>query len=453
MSKQLSTNERISVVWGIPSGLVVFATILHLSLSGLVAHEANSLTLREALSATYTTNPSLEAARARLDATKELLAQAKALGRPNVTVSADLNYERDYSGNDRARSRVGNFTANSLLAATLQQPLFRGFSIANGIREAKAEIYAGHADLLQSEQEILLSAVRAYLSSWRYQSFVSLRQLNVSALREQVVATSERRRVGEATATDVVQSEARLAQAEAALSQTTANLQSSYADFERIIDRQPVSLTLPRKSEFLVPKSIHEALRVALDESPLILAAQRRRTASRYALSKVRGEFLPRADFNASYSKSTGDGRLTDPADGASVSARVVVPLYQGGDVYARVREATHVQRQRRFEAEEAKRKVESGLKSAWHQLMSLKSQIKLNRKQVDASRVALLGLLEQEKRGQRTTTDVLDAQQELTDAKIALVANQAGLVIAQYSLISTMGRLNAIDLELVLGK
>ena len=124
----------------------------------------------------------------------------------------------------RARVRPRDSDPSSVLAATLQQPLFRGFSIVNGIREAKAEIYAGHADLLQSEQEILLSAVAAYMKAWRYRSFISLRRLNVTALREQVLATAERRRVGEATATDVLQSEARQARAEADLSQTQANL-------------------------------------------------------------------------------------------------------------------------------------------------------------------------------------------------------------------------------------
>ena len=244
---------------------------------GSLSSDAHALTLREALNSTYSTNPSLAAARARLDATKELLARAKALGRPNAFASGEINYGRGYTDNRQDRLRTGDSGPSSVLAATVQQPLFRGFSIANGIREAKAEIYAGYADLLQSEQEILLSAVAAYMNAWRYQSFIDLRRLNVTALREQVIATSERRRVGEATATDVLQSEARQARAEAELSQTQANLRSNYAEFERIIAERPVKLKLPRVLIFAVPKTLNDALQTALNESPLILSAQRRR--------------------------------------------------------------------------------------------------------------------------------------------------------------------------------
>ena len=397
-------DEAKHSAWGVRVRAALAAAIITsapvLSTFAIVDGNAHALTLREALTATYTTNPSLAAARARLDVTKQLLARAKALGRPNIFASGEVRYGREYVDDRQGRPLAGGSGPSSVLSATLQQPLFRGFSIASGIREAKAEIYAGHADLLQSEQVILLSAVSAYVNSWRYQSFIGLRQLNVTALREQVIAARERRTIGEATATDVLQSEARQARAEAELSQTKANLRSTYAEFERIIAQRPVNLQLPKVSSIAIPRTPEEALQTALNESPLILAAQRRRQASRHALDKVRGELLPRADMNATYARSSGDDRLSGSSNGAAVSARVVVPLYQGGDVRARIREATHAQRQRRFEAEEAERRVRSDIVSAWHQLKSLKAQIRLNRRQVDRSRIALIGLLEQERRG-----------------------------------------------------
>lgn len=431
------------------------ALVLCFLLTSLVlarSDHAAAVTLRDALVLTYRTNPTLDAARARLNATKENLPLAQAAGRPNVFGSVDAGFSRDYAARGARQSRVGDFATSATFALTLQQPLFRGFSVVNGVREAKAEIYAGRARLHRLEQDTLLSAVKAYMEALRYQSVARLRRLNLIALGEQFAAARERRRLGEATATDVSQAEARRARSAARLSQTRALLKSAYAEYERVIGQHPEKLGYPRAVQNMVPKSLEDAVRVAIAENPAIASAEHLRAASSHAVNKIRGELLPRADLNLSYSRSDADDRRRDQSDGVAVTARVTVPLYQGGGVYARIRQAVFVAKEREHRLVETQRQVRSDVASVWNQLLSIRSQITSNQRRVEASGAALTGLVEQERRGQRTTTDVLNARQELTESEIELVASQTELVIATFNLVSAMGRLTAVDLELPLG-
>jgi len=430
-------------------------TILNLVLLNLCAftpfNQANAMTLREALVSTYRFNPTLNAERARLSATKQNLPRAQALGRPTVFGSLDADYERADGGQGNEATRIRDFAPSTTFAATLQQPLFRGFSVVNGVREAKAEIYAGRADLRLTEQNTLLAAITAYMDALRYRSFTRLRRLDLLALAEQKAATQQRRRFGEATVTDVSQAEARHERAAVQLHQTRSDLQTAYAEFERVIGYPPDKLHHPRGVKSLMPKSLAEATKVAVIENPIVVSAENRRTAARFAVKKIRGELLPRADLNVSYSQSTRDEQRRELSDGVAVTARVTIPLYQGGDVYARIQQAVYVAKQRDHEVLAAQRQVRSNVTTIWNQISSIRSQVFANHRRVQANGKALLGLIEQQKRGQRTTTDVLNGQQELTDAEIDLVASQTESVLAVFKLASAMGRLTAIDLDLPL--
>ena len=127
-----------------------------------------------------------------------------------------------------------------------------------------------------------------------------------------------------------------------------------------------------------------------------------------------------------------------------TVLGRVDVPLYQGGGVAARIRQAKETNNQLKKEVEDARLRIHAEVVSNWAQLQSTASQIKSAQDALEANRIALEGVKEEEKVGQRTTLDVLNAQLEYLGSQIQLVTAKRDRVVAEYSVYSSIGRRDA---------
>jgi outer membrane protein len=261
-------------------------------------------------------------------------------------------------------------------------------------------------------------------------------------------ATQDRFNVGEVTRTDVAQAQARRAAAVAALDLARANLKTSRATFERVIGHPPSHLVDAKESS-LVAKTLAENIEVSLRESPNVVGALYREQAARYAIDLVRGELLPTAQLEANYSKRFDDTTGLDSTEAASVTGRLIVPFYTGGEVQARVRQAKHTHIQRLQEIEQARTETQAQVVTAWAQLQAAKAAVESDQTAVDANRIALAGVREEERVGQRTLLDVLNAEQELLNAEVNLVTDQRNVVVASYTVLATVGRLDAQDLNL----
>jgi outer membrane protein len=261
-------------------------------------------------------------------------------------------------------------------------------------------------------------------------------------------ATQDRFNVGEVTRTDVAQAQARRAAAVAALDLARANLRTSRATFERVIGHPPSHLVEARESP-LVAKALGENVEISLRESPSVVGALYREQAARYAIDLVRGELLPTAQFEANYLKRFDDTVGLDSNETASVTGRLIVPFYTGGEVQARVRQAKHTHIQRLQEIEQARTETQAQVVTAWAQLEAAKAAVESDQTAVDANRIALAGVREEERVGQRTLLDVLNAEQELLNAEVNLVTDQRNVVVASYTVLSTIGRLDAQELNL----
>ena len=101
------------------------------------------------------------------------------------------------------------------------------------------------------------------------------------------------------------------------------------------------------------------------------------------------------------------------------------MPLYQGGSEYAAIRQAKETLGQRRLDLDTSRDQVQANVTQAWGQLEAAKAQIDATQSQVTAAEVALNGVREEARVGQRTTLDVLNAQQDLVNARVALVTAQ----------------------------
>ncbi|BAQ17264.1 TolC family outer membrane protein [Methyloceanibacter caenitepidi] len=435
----------------------VFALSVWLVACGL-SMPAAAESLEQALADAYLLNPVLNAERARLRAIDEQVALAKSGLRPTITGSGSTAYNNQNS-NLRGRANVlssfgGGIGSSGVThphgyALTLSQLLFGGFQNLNAIREAKSLVQAQRETLRQVEQTVLLDAATAYVNVVRDQAVVRLRENDVQVLTEQLKATRDRFDVGEVTRTDVAQAEARRSEALATLASAQANLKISRATYEQVIGHPPGTLSAPPSIRHLLPNSLDEAMTLGDGENPVILTAVYNEESSLYAVERIMGELLPSVSLEAQYEKAFDQSSTISDIETTSVTGRLSVPLYQGGGVSARVRQAKETNNQLKREVENARLSVHADVISNWGILQSSGPAIRSAEAAVGANKIALTGVREEEKVGQRTTLDVLDAQRELLNSQIGLVSALRDRVVAEYSLYSAIGRMDAQTLGL----
>lgn len=426
------------------SGRCLLSWTLGLAVAVTATVPAGAETLTQALSAAYKFNPKLDAARASQRATDEEVPRAISGYRPSVTGQATTTYQNTRIVGTNTGS-AGELNPRGY-SVGLVQPLFRGFRTVNAVNGAEATVRAGRETLRLAEQGVLLEAVTAFGDVVRDQAIVRLRENNVTVLTRDLKATQDRFNVGEVTRTDVAQAQARRAAAVSALDLAKANLQTSRATFERVVGHPPSSLVSPQPTR-LVPKSLSLATEVASRESPTVVSALYREQAARFAIETIRGELLPTVQLEANYGKNFDSSTFIQETEQTSVTGRLTVPFYTGGEVQARLRQAKHTHVQRLQEIEQARTEQQAQVVQAWSSMVAARAQVESDQASVEANRIALTGVREEERVGQRTLLDVLNAEQELLNSEVNLATDRRNLLVASYTVLSTIGRLNAQEL------
>lgn len=408
---------------------------------------ASAESLIDALSAAYQYSPTLDAARAQQRARDEDIARANSGYRPDINASANVGRERIGSV-----SPIPGQTGHSVgsprgYAIDLVQPLFTGFQTTNAVNSAEANDRAGREILRSTEQQVLLDSVTAFGDVTRDQAIVKLNENNLTFLDAELKAQRDRFAVGEVTKTDVAQSEARRALGQSDLDQARANLKSSRAIFEQVIGHPPVKLVEANPNTKLVPRSLEDAVAIGTKENPLVVQALYSEQAARYTVDQVRGQLLPQAQLEGNYTDQFDSSEGIDEGTSLSVVGRVNVPLYaQGGAVFAQVRQAKHNQIAALQQIEVSRASAQSQVVQAWSQLVGFKAQSESDKASIVANTTALNGVREEERVGQRTVLDVLNAQQELLQSQVNLETTKRNILVASYTLVSAIGRLSVSE-------
>lgn len=408
---------------------------------------AHGQTLNEALATAYSNNPTLQAGRAELRAVNEGVPQALSNYRPQVSVSASAGKQKI----DSSSSLFSTNTTTTPLQATaeVQQPLYRGGRTVAATQRAEQLVQSQRAQLVSVEQDILLRGVTAFMDVWRDQAELALNVNNEKVLQRQLEATQDRFTVGEVTRTDVAQAETRLAVATANRVAAEGALASSSAVFEEVIGAAPGTLAAPSSDVGGLPANLKDTVEQGTRHNPDVLAAMFNERAAIKQVREIEGEFLPTVSLNASISHSEETSQRGSKSDEAQILAQVSVPLYQQGQVSSRVREAKQVSNQRRIQIVETRRRIEQQSVSAWQALVAARAQIVSFQSGVRSAEIALEGVQQEQAVGARTVLDVLDAEQELLDAKVNLVRSQHDQIVAAYQVLAAIGRLTAADLGL----
>lgn len=410
--------------------------------------DVRAQTLEQALAQAYHNNPTLNAQRAAARVTDENVPQALSGFRPQVSADADIGAVWS-----RNRLRAGGVAGSSLNPAgyglTVTQPLYNGMRTVNATRSAEAAVRGARETLRNTEQNVLLDAVIAYMDVLRDGAIVELQRQNLEALREQQRATRDRFDVGELTRTDVAQAEARVALAESQHTAARARLNASRAGFQRDIGVAPGRLTAARPVEHRLPRVLDAAILASEELHPALAAARHGVDVAQLQVKVAEGELLPSVVVQGSVARDHNPSGTVDRSDSASLFGRLSVPIYQGGAEYSRVRQSKETLGQRRLEADVVRDQVRAAVVESFGLLSAARFQVEAAQAQVNAAQIALDGVREEFRVGQRTTLDVLNAQAELVNARTNVITAQRDRVVSSYSLLAAIGRLNAEELKL----
>lgn len=402
--------------------------------------ENNTLALGEVLRHAYLYNPTLLAAREELKAAHESLPQAMAGWKPTILSSASIaNTEID--GND---ATTGDGSTAKSVGVSLDQPLYRGGKTMAQTSAARHAIESRRSLLYAREQDILRETATAYMNVLRDQALLDLSQATRDVIARERKATQDRFDVGELTKTDVSQADARLARADSDVITATGQLNASKARFEEIIGIPAAGLAKPEDLNLPVPPDLEQATLQAEQASPLVVASIHAHKASENDIDDVFSALLPEIGLFSSWDKAYDPSPgLVDDQTTTAIGIAATIPLYEAGAVRSRVREAKHTANQRYIEISEARRQVRQAVVSDWSVLQAAQSEIHSRQAQVEAATIAQEGVSQETEFGSRTVLDVLDANQELLDAQVALVSAERNEIVAKFSLLSTLGLLS----------
>jgi outer membrane protein len=433
--------KRRVLRWGICLGAVACVTL---------TAPARAESLSEALAKAYQTNPQLNAERARQRSTDENVPQALAGYRPQIvaSLSAGLQAVRDLLPDNTIQTAT---LKPWQIGVTVSQTLFNGFKTANSVRAAELQVQSGREALRNVGQGVLLDAVTAYTNVLANQSLVEAQRANVAFLRETQAITQRRLNAGDVTPTDTAQAEARLNRGLADLNAAEVNLAISQATYAQVIGNPPAQLRPAEVIDRLLPRSREDSIGLAVREHPAVMGASYDVDVATTTIRVAESSLLPNLSVQGSVSRN----RDSDPTlstfgtDQASIIGQLNQPIYDGGTAASQTRQAKELAAQSRLVLDQVRNQSRTAAISAWVANEGAKITVAASESEVKAATVALAGVQKEAAGGQRTTVDVLNSQQDLIMAKARLIGALRDRVIASYTLLSAIGRLDVKTLNL----
>ncbi len=417
--------------------------LLGTALALLPLVSASGETIEESMIKAYMTNPTLAAERAQLRVTDENLPQALALRRPTVTGQGDVgaSYTDANPGGDE-----GLAPRDASIGVT--QPLWTGGRADAAVSQAEYLVRAERANLMNTEETVLLQAATAHLDVVRDQTLLDLAVNNVKVLAESRDEAKAQLAAGVATQTDLAQAEARLAQSVADERRSEANLTNSRANYLQAVGEMPGTLKAPPPVKSL-PVSEEAAVKQATVYNPQVLTAQANEQAARAGIDVAQAQLMPSLGVSGQLAHQDDQQIGTGRTDSAQVLLTLTVPLYQGGGEYSKIRAAKENFGETRNQIEAALRVATLNATQAWQNLEAAQANISSFQSQIEANTIAYKGVVEEQRVGTRTLLDVLNAQQELFTSQSNLATAQHDEAVSAYQVKSAIGEMTALALNL----
>jgi outer membrane protein len=428
-------------------------------LAALAPREAAAETLESALAKAYLNNPQLNAQRAIVRQNDEGVSQALSGYRPTLSATASVAEQfTNLTGtipplpptlpNGITYSTKG-YTTPWSAGLSGQQTLFNGGRNANSVRRAESQVSAARETLRIMEESVLLGAASAYMDMSRDTANLEVQQNNIRVLQRTLKDTQNRFSAGQVTATDVAQAEAQLAAGEASLHGAESTLMTTRANYRRLIGVEASSLAPASPVDRLAPTTLDAAIAVGTAENPSVTAALYGVDVAQLQVKMAEGALWPTLALQGSVQQQNLPNILQPNLFLGTVTLNLSVPIYQGGAEYSAIRLDKENVGQQRLNVDQVRDQTRANVVQAWGQLIAAKAQVEAATRQNEASERALNGVRNEANAGQRTTLDVLNAEQALVNARVSLIVAQHDRVVASYSLLSAVGRLTAQELRL----
>ena len=413
----------------------------------LAAPAAKAETLADAIELAYQSNPTLQSARAQLRELDESYVQAHSGFRPTATVQIQPVYSEVQQENFFGE-RVTQFTNEGTASVTVSQPLYSSGATTWGVAAAADDIRAEREALRATEGQVLQAAIQAYVDVRRDQQILEVYQSEVGILQSQLDDVIARKQAGEVTRTDVEQSQTELDSSRAALSLAQGQLQVSRTEYFVAVGQNPGDLA-PTPDLPDLPMTIDEAFEAAQADSPTLRQAEETEQASAARISQARSDYKPTVQLSASYGYSGPLAPFSLHAEnrGLSIGAVVQIPILSAGIAESNVRKAVDQNDSDRIGIEGARRAVIQAVSNSWNTALASRASAQSDEHAVAAARQYFSDTEEEYRVGQRSTLDVLIAEQTLRSAEIAAAQAEHDAYLAQAALLNAVGRLQAVNL------
>ena len=430
------------------------ATVVGLAFAAAgTAHPADLLDVyRQA----RTSDTAYAAARATWAAAQERIPQGRAGLLPLVSLSASAQYnDRNTRFRDPSVPRTSADFTSTGVSLSVSQPLYRRQNLVV-YEQALTQVEQADAQLALAAQDLLLRVAQTYFDVLLAQDSVAFAEAQKTAIGQQLEQAKRNFEVGTATITDTHEAQARFDLTTAQEIAARNDLELRRRALEQLIGRAAPPLAVlgtqfalkmpdPARMEPWVDLALRSNLQVRISRSSVTFATQE--------IARNRGAHFPTVDAVATVSESgsgaTGTGSALDTRS-SIIGVQVAVPLYQGGAINSRVREAIANEDRARHDVENARRTAEFNARQAFLGITSGAAQVRA----LEAALVSTESQLSSTRLGQevgvRTQVDVLNAQQLLFSARRDLAQSKYNYILSLLRLEAAIGELTEDDLAAV---
>lgn len=400
-------------------------------------------TLADAVAAAYDRNPQMVQQRYLQKARDEGYVQARSQYGPTVSASTSGGYTNESTGSARGRTYLEGTSQSS--SVTISQPLYTAGRIRGQVAAARASVLGGQEQVRLTEQQVVQDVVIVYASVLRDQARVEIGRENVAVLEGQLRQNRKRQEVGDVTLTDVAQSDSRLASAQLQLASLEADLAVSRGQYLEIVGHNPNALE-PLPQLPVLPPTIDVAFELAEQNNPSFRISQFNEQQSSASAAAARGEQGPTLSVSAQGLYRNELLRFGNNSSHAEASAGFTLnqPIFSGGAIRSRIREADARNQADQAGIDIARRTALQAVTSAWVSLSSSRVAVVTGQRQVDSAQQAFAGMSCEELNGLRSTIETLNAEQELLNAQIQLVQNRYEVYVSHAQLLAAVGNLSA---------
>ena len=383
-------------------------------------------------------NPALLASGAAVHASEKNLENVRAGNLPKVNLTSQAGLDPSYQNSSTGPGPLG-------VSLQISQPIFDGFRTRNLIGQANSQIAGANEDFRGTQQTTLLKAASAFIVVSSNRAVLELSNRYEKAITEQLKTVNSMHSLGDVSGSDVAEVKMRLASAQAQTSQARAALESSIAEYVRVVGEFPSDLATAPAIDRMLPSSLQAAIDTGLRHHPSIFAATRRIEESQYLVGVAKSDTLPSLSVQGTVGWDQVAG---SESTNSTLVAKLSIPLFDGGGSSARLQKAKIESTQRQFESKASKDAVVAAVATSWNLLADARYRNRIIDSQVSAAKTALNGIRESYKMGERSTYDVLNAEQDVSISLINEVLTLRDFKIATYALAQAMGILDMSTLE-----